>query len=220
MSELNDQKIEQLSKKKYVRLTAGNVTWRDESGFNITELGGQKGYCETSKVPADSYTAVNKAVAKGLLEFINKPSEKPKSSLYNREAPVSESTGSFEWTESPDPSKAMKTPSFTGRTLDYKTTNPLEKQAFKVLADTPKKAVAVFSQIFSTIDNKNEKIKLAQAIYKVERGGHNPAMAPRAGVIDYISDVMLDLGIKTGISSVQEEREPVVKDSKPLRFAV
>lgn len=216
----NEQKIEKLSKKKYTKLTAGNLMWRSDDGFNLSTLGEQLGYCETNTIPAEAYSAVKKAVNDGILEFTNSPKKASAEKVEQRKPPVSDSTGSFEWTEKPDPKKAMKSPSFTGRTLGYKSESALEKQAFKLLADTSAKAVDSFTKVFSTIDKKDEKIQLVKAAYKIERGGHNPAMGPRAAVIDYLTDIMIDLGIKNGLSGVVEERESIVTDSKPVRFAM
>jgi len=220
MSEQSNKKTEKLSNKKYVRLAAAVGMWREEkTDFIITALNNNKGYCKTSDIPAEAYSAVNNAVEKGVLEFVNKPSAAI-DKVSARTAPVTNSKGSFDYTENPDPKKAMKSPSFTGRTLAYKSDDPVEKQAFKLLADTPNNAIRSFTELFSTLADKDDRIKLIKAINKIEMGGHNPAMAPRSAVMEYISDVMLDLGLRAGLSSVNTEEEPLVKDVKPVRFTV
>lgn len=112
-----------------------------------------------------------------------------------------------------------KSPSFSNRNLSYSEDSKVHQQAFTLLSDTSGKSVQGLSTVLSSLDKKDDKIKFIKACYDVEQGGTNPVMHPRPKVMDFLRDAMLDLGIRSGITSVREEK-PIVDNKKPVRFAL
>ena len=113
-----------------------------------------------------------------------------------------------------------KSPSYSSRNLGFSEKSKVHKQAFELLSDSSSKAVTGLTSVLSALDNKDDKITFIKACYDVERSGSNPVMHPRPKVMDYLKNSMLDLGIRSGITSVTEE-EPIVDNKKPpIRFAL
>jgi len=112
-----------------------------------------------------------------------------------------------------------KNPSFTSRNLDFSEKSKVHKQAFKLLAESSKNSVTALGSVMTSLDQKEDKISFIKACYDVERSGSNPVMHPRPRVMEYLRNAMLDLGIKSGISSVSAEA-PILENKKPLRFAL
>lgn len=112
-----------------------------------------------------------------------------------------------------------KNPSFTSRNLDFSEESKVHKQAFKLLAESSKNSVTALGNVMTSLDQREDKTDFIKACYDVERSGSNPVMHPRPRVMEYLKNAMLDLGIKSGISSVKAE-EPILENKKPLRFAL
>ena len=115
-----------------------------------------------------------------------------------------------------DPSK---NPSFTSRNLDFSEKSKVHKQAFKLLAESSKNSVDALGTVMTSLDLRGDKTDFIKACYDIERSGSNPVMHPRPRVMEYLRNAMLDLGIKSGISSVSAEA-PILGNKKPLRFAL
>ena len=104
------------------------------------------------------------------------------------------------------------------RNLDFSEESKVHKQAFKLLAESSKNSVDALGTVMTSLDLREDKVKFIKACFDVERSGSNPVMHPRPRVMEYLKNSMMDLGIKTGISSV--ETDPILENKKPLRFAL
>lgn len=128
--------------------------------------------------------------------------------------PIFKSTsGRFESTD------LNKNPSYTSRNLKFSKDSKVHQQAFSLLSNNSTKSLENVTTVMSSLDAKKDKIEFIKACYEVESSGSNPVMHPRPKVMDYLRDSLLDLGVKTGISSVKAE-EPIVDNVEPVRFAL
>ena len=214
------------NKKKYVRLASDNVMWRDEkSTVMLTTLQQGKSYIEVSKVPEGALASIDTAVKDGLLVYIADPKKPQKTKAETREQIVKSERGAFKWKKdvkaTGSTGKVLHSPSYTNRTMSYNKEDPIHQHAFKILSEAPQRVVPELTEVLTKIDEKEGKITLLKACMTIESNGHNPSMHPRTAVMEYLSDVLVDLGVQTGLNVIMSQDEtPRVKDVKPLKFVV
>tara|TARA_Y100000034_G_scaffold129098_1_gene184943 strand:+ start:31123 stop:31794 length:672 start_codon:yes stop_codon:yes gene_type:complete len=214
------------NKKKYVRLASDNVMWRDEkSTVMLTSLQEGKSYIEVSTIPEGSLASIDTAVKEGLLVYMKDPKKmaESKTKAETRTPLVKSEKGSFKWKKDTKATgstgKVVHTPSYSNRTMAYDSEDPIHQHAFKILSEAPQRVVPELTEVLTKIDEKEGKISLLKACMTIESNGHNPSMHPRTAVMEYLSDVLVDLGVQTGLNVIMsEESTPLVKDVKTLKF--
>jgi len=217
------------NRKKYIRLAQGEAMWRHPASkvsltaFTTDSIKNGDNWVEVSEIAEEFLPEIDAAVNSGTLDYISKPDEKYKEKSVNTPStpPVTSNRGQFRWTDKGTgvKGKVLKTPSFSYHSIGFSNDSAIYKKAFTILAGTPSNAVKEMQSVLITLDNKLDKLEFIEACHSIEKEGKNPSMHPRDVVMDFVSNIMNDLGKSTGISSVKvEDENPPVKDVKPLRF--
>jgi len=216
------------NRKKYIRLAQGEAMWKHQTAnlslqaFTTQNIANGDNYMEVSKISEDLLSSIDTAVKSGSLDYVSKHDEEYVLRPTNAPIvpPVATTRGRFKWTDTGEgvKGKVLKTPSFSYRSIGFDNDSEIYKKAFTILSGTPSNVVKDIEAVLVKLDNKIDKLEFIDACYNIEKEGKNPSMHPRDVVMVCVSDILNDLGKSTGISSVSVDREPPVKDVKPLRF--
>jgi len=217
MAEKSKQSAKSTKKYKFVKLSEGNVIWKDPaSGFMLNALS-KEHFANLENVPTKAKVAVEKAVSKGLLEYTSDPEATITTEKTIDKPIVTDSPIRMKWNDKNSNENFRKSPSFTNRNMSIDTENPVVNQAFTLLAAAPAQAIDKMAETLAAL-NENEKEVFLQACLKVEKSGNNTAAKPRTQVMDYLKKTFVDLGLKSGLGNVTEEEEPLVDDVTSVKF--
>ena len=220
MAEKSKKSARSTKKYKFVKLAAGNVIWKDPAtGFGLNALS-KESFANLENVPEKAIATIDNAVNRGLLEYTSSPEEAAKTVEVKPQTPlVDKPAERMKWTQKDSQEPLRKSPSFTNRTLDIDSDDPVVQQAFKLLAASPAQAIDKITEALAAL-NDNEKGTFAKACIRIEKSGANPAMKSRTQVMDYLKMLCVDLGISSGLGNVVSEQDPMVTDVNdvPVKF--
>jgi len=210
--------------KKYVILT-NQMMWQDPTTkfqlnwFNPEEE--ESWWARTEDIPGEAVDIVKKAIGMGILKVANS---------YKKRADKNKVAGSkgrrkdkLVWTElDKDDVKANKrtprNPSIAKGTLTYGDQN---SKAYQILQKTVIELTKELPKITASMSKENAEAFLREAM-DIEKHGYNRVLHPRDSVLDTIKQILVSMGLSSGITRVVQERddEPITRDSKPVRFAL